>query len=265
LEYFLTEEQKAIKSLVRRIAEERIIPIRAELDEKEEFPWEIMKYLADTDMFRVFIPEEYDGLGGGCPECPESIRELYTYNPEKAKTLLTEAGYPTGFKTTMVLTAAWADYFSIIKDMWSKVGIEFDMELLEGFGALIGVAASVAYDGLLVIGCSPCSTYPEQYQYTGGSWINASRIDDPYINDMAEQARVAALTDLTAAMAITKELMKYILDQAYAIPSPRYPLYCLWWPWLKNYTGETSVGYFTGDSWVQWIWIDQELKKSMGY
>jgi len=76
LEYFLTEEQKAIKSLVRRIAEERIIPIRAELDEKEEFPWEIMKYLADTDMFRVFIPEKYDGLGGGCLDLCLVIEEL---------------------------------------------------------------------------------------------------------------------------------------------------------------------------------------------
>ena len=76
MEYFLTEEQKAIKSLVRRIAEERIIPIRAELDEKEEFPWEIMKYLADTDMFRVFIPEKYDGLGGGCLDLCLVIEEL---------------------------------------------------------------------------------------------------------------------------------------------------------------------------------------------
>ena len=46
MEYFLTEEQKTIKSLARKIAEERILPVRAELDEKEEFPWEIIKDLA---------------------------------------------------------------------------------------------------------------------------------------------------------------------------------------------------------------------------
>jgi len=40
--------------------------VRAELDEKEEFPWAIMKDLGDSDLFRVFIPEEYEGLGGGC-------------------------------------------------------------------------------------------------------------------------------------------------------------------------------------------------------
>ncbi len=66
MEYFLTEEQKTLRSLAKRIAEERILPVRAELDEKEEFPWSIMKDIADSDMFRVFIPEEYEGLGGGC-------------------------------------------------------------------------------------------------------------------------------------------------------------------------------------------------------
>jgi len=76
LEYFLTEQQKTIKSLARRIAEERILPVRAELDEKEEFPWAIMKDLADADMFRVFLPEEYEGLGGGCLDLCLVIEEL---------------------------------------------------------------------------------------------------------------------------------------------------------------------------------------------
>jgi len=66
LEYFLSEQQKEIKALVREIADEKILPVRAKLDEDEEYPWEIMKLLAYTDMFRVFIPEEYEGLGGGC-------------------------------------------------------------------------------------------------------------------------------------------------------------------------------------------------------
>jgi butyryl-CoA dehydrogenase len=68
LEYFLTEQQKTLKNLARRIAEERVLPVRAELDEKEEFPHAIMKDLADSDLFRIFVPEKYDGLGGGCFE-----------------------------------------------------------------------------------------------------------------------------------------------------------------------------------------------------
>jgi len=76
LEYFLTEQQKMIKHLARRIAEEKILPVRAELDESEEFPWAIMKDLADSDMFRVFIPQEYEGLGGDCFELCLVTEEL---------------------------------------------------------------------------------------------------------------------------------------------------------------------------------------------
>lgn len=76
MEYFLSEQQKTLKSLARRIAEERILPVRAELDEREEFPWDIVKDLANIDMFRIFIPEKYEGLGGGCLELCLVVEEL---------------------------------------------------------------------------------------------------------------------------------------------------------------------------------------------
>jgi butyryl-CoA dehydrogenase len=76
LEYFLTEQQKTLKALARRIAEERVLPVRAELDEKEEFPTAIMKDLADSDLFRIFVPEEYDGLGGGSFDLCLVVEEL---------------------------------------------------------------------------------------------------------------------------------------------------------------------------------------------
>ena len=76
MEYFLSEEQKTIKGLARRVAEERVLPVRAELDEKGEFPRAIIKDLAGADMFRVFVPEAYEGLGGGCLELCLVVEEL---------------------------------------------------------------------------------------------------------------------------------------------------------------------------------------------
>lgn len=76
MDYFLTEDQRHIQALARRIAEEKIVPIRAELDEKEEFPWSIMKVCADTGLFGVSIPPEYGGMGGGCFENCVVVEEL---------------------------------------------------------------------------------------------------------------------------------------------------------------------------------------------
>ncbi|MCX7995035.1 MAG: acyl-CoA dehydrogenase family protein [candidate division WOR-3 bacterium] len=63
MEYFLTEEEKALKEKVRRIAEEIILPVRDELDKKAEFPREIIDRMAKEGLLRIFIPEEYGGTG----------------------------------------------------------------------------------------------------------------------------------------------------------------------------------------------------------
>ncbi len=76
MNYFLTEDQKMIKDLAAQIAREKIAPIAAELDESGEFPWEVVKTLAKSDLFRVFIPTEYDGLGGGMFEMCLVVEEL---------------------------------------------------------------------------------------------------------------------------------------------------------------------------------------------
>jgi butyryl-CoA dehydrogenase len=76
MEYFLTEEQEMIKALSRQIAEDKVIPVRAELDEKEEFPWEIMKVIAQSDLFGLAIPEEFGGFGKGSLELVIAIEEL---------------------------------------------------------------------------------------------------------------------------------------------------------------------------------------------
>jgi alkylation response protein AidB-like acyl-CoA dehydrogenase len=67
LDYFLTPEQIMIRDLARKVAE-RMVPVRAELDEKEEFPWEIVKISAEAGLMGVSLPEEYEGFGGGILE-----------------------------------------------------------------------------------------------------------------------------------------------------------------------------------------------------
>jgi len=76
MEYFLTKDQEMIKELARQIARERVLPVRAELDEKEEFPWEIMRLLAQSGLFGVYLPEQYGGTGGGCLDLCIATEEL---------------------------------------------------------------------------------------------------------------------------------------------------------------------------------------------
>ena len=60
--HHLTEEQREIQQLARTIAEDKARPVRQKYDEDSVFPWDVVRELAKVDMFRVFIPAEYDGL-----------------------------------------------------------------------------------------------------------------------------------------------------------------------------------------------------------
>lgn len=64
MDYFFTEEQLEIKEIARKVAEEKIKPLREKYDEEGIFPWDIVEVFAQTDLFSVLIPEEYGGISG---------------------------------------------------------------------------------------------------------------------------------------------------------------------------------------------------------
>ncbi len=76
MDCFLNDIQKEIVDLARQIAEEKIRPVRAKHDEEGTFPWDVMKALAQADLFGVYMPEEFGGLGAGVVELCLVTEEL---------------------------------------------------------------------------------------------------------------------------------------------------------------------------------------------
>jgi alkylation response protein AidB-like acyl-CoA dehydrogenase len=76
MDYNLTDDQKAIVATAREIAEKKIKPRREHYDRTEEFPWEIIEEMRKADLFSVYLPEEYGGLGGGVFELALVVEEL---------------------------------------------------------------------------------------------------------------------------------------------------------------------------------------------
>lgn len=58
-----TEEQRMILDMVRTIAQERVRPRAAEIDEKGEFPWDMRDLFAEQGILAPLLPEEYGGIG----------------------------------------------------------------------------------------------------------------------------------------------------------------------------------------------------------
>jgi alkylation response protein AidB-like acyl-CoA dehydrogenase len=76
MDYELTEEQQAIVETAREIAQKKIKKVREHYDKTEEYPWEIVEELRKADLFGVYIPTEYGGLGGGAFELVLVVEEL---------------------------------------------------------------------------------------------------------------------------------------------------------------------------------------------
>ena len=76
MQYQLTEEQKAFRRQVRKLAEEKIAPRAMEMDESGEFPWDIIEEFRKGGIYSVFFPEEYGGLEADLLTCSVVLEEI---------------------------------------------------------------------------------------------------------------------------------------------------------------------------------------------
>ncbi len=59
--YLPTAEHDELRAVVRELAEERIAPRAAEIDEKSEFPWDLKELLAQQDLLGTCFEERHGG------------------------------------------------------------------------------------------------------------------------------------------------------------------------------------------------------------
>jgi len=92
----LNEEQLMIQKSVRELAQARIAPRAAEIDEKEEFPWDVVELFRTQDLFALPFPPEYGGLSGSALTLNVAIEEIARVCATSALILAVQAlgGYP---------------------------------------------------------------------------------------------------------------------------------------------------------------------------
>ncbi len=216
--------------------------------------------------YPISYTKEYADCYLPLEEAPDSVQELYVYNPEQSRALLAEAGYPDGFESIIVCSndPLQVDFLSIIKEQWSKVGINISLDLKEP-AVMTGIMLSRSHQQMEYSAAGPAGNAFLGSNYSTGTASNGSYINDPICNAALAEMSPLSITDTPKAAEIHKELMKYILDQAWAIPTPAPPNYVFWWPWIKNFQGEYSIGRNNSLNFTMYIWVDRDLKRSMGH
>jgi alkylation response protein AidB-like acyl-CoA dehydrogenase len=72
----LPDEHKALRASVRALADDKIAPRAAEVDQSAEFPWDVYEALAKADLTAVHIPEAYGGAGADAIAAAIVIEEV---------------------------------------------------------------------------------------------------------------------------------------------------------------------------------------------
>src|SRR5476649_945669 len=74
--YTIPQEHLDFCDTIKQIAQEKIAPRSAEIDERAEYPWDIRKILAEQDILGLPFPSEYGGTGTGTLMLNMAVEEI---------------------------------------------------------------------------------------------------------------------------------------------------------------------------------------------
>ena len=194
-------------------------------------------------------------------------QELFSYNPDKAKALLKEAGYPKGFKFEMQYSTAnpyHVDLVPMLQAYLEVIGVKLIAKPLEYAAYRSQMRKDTQAPGYLIqVADNNPITALRGYLKTDQTWNSAMHSDEKY-DKMWDEA--LAQTNQAKQDAIVMAMNRYVIEERVPyvwLPTPF--TYRAWWPWVKNYHGEMSVGAIRPGPIYSRIWIDEALKKKMGY
>jgi short-chain 2-methylacyl-CoA dehydrogenase len=87
MDFELTPDQQLLRDTVREFARAEITPVAERLDRDHEFPYEIVRKLAELDLMGIPFPQEYGGAGGSSADYALVVEELTRIDSSVAITL----------------------------------------------------------------------------------------------------------------------------------------------------------------------------------
>src|SRR5881628_57577 len=224
------------------------------------------RYTASRVLYPIASLKDVGGLMRPATEWAMSDAELQKFpgfgkdmekNRAEAKRLLTEAGYPKGFKAVLKnrnVRVPYVDFGVFVIQEWRKIGIEVEHRPLE--------SASWFADGRdtgnfeLIV--SPSFNFmddPDQFleRYTTRDSNNWGRFSDPRIDDLF--TRQARALDSTERKKLINEIEKIVLGHVYYIPGIWWARSVVHWAKVKNYVAPPN--HYSNQK-LQDVWLSQD-------
>ena len=201
----------------------------------------------------------------GLPEWSLPVDQLgvgakyYQYNPQEARRLLAEAGYPKGLKTQLTATNGFGpdllDAVQLVQRYLKDIGIEAELKLQE-FGAYIATTAAGKFEGL-AMGPYPPGWEPDSVlygSYAPDSLRNASHVKDPTLTAMLKEQR--RTKDLAARKQLIFDIQRYEAEQQYYVYLACPMVTGSHQPYVKNYAPSSLAAEEYGMA-AAVLWLDR--------
>lgn len=187
---------------------------------------------------------------------PAKGKYLVGYDPQEARRLLTEAGFPKGFTTPMFhwpgYAPPWRTYYDLAADNLAKIGVTVEFKP-EEYGKYISTTYLGKFEKMAMGPQAPGNEvddwlfsgfFPEQPH-------NRSHIADAELNKMLVAQRREL--DPKKRLAIIHDIQRYLADKAYYVYLPTSPQYITHAPQVKGFKHHDgfSLGYRLMFTWVE--------------
>ncbi len=223
-------------------------------------------YGGEAELFAYPQHPDYIGYYEPLDKMPQAAQELFVYNPEKAKKLLAEAGYPNGFSFKVQVCSCSPNHMELlplVAAYLEKVGVKIEIQPLE-YGAFLSAMTTKknAPGYMMRNGHTNPTTSLRKSFVTKQTW-NPSQYSDPEFDKRMEQVYLER--DESKRQLLVKLMTRDIVEKAPYIWLPTPYFYTAWWPWVKNYGGELRAGAERPGPIHARMWVDQAMKKKMGF
>lgn len=223
-------------------------------------------YNGNAELFAYPQHPDYIGYYEPLEAMPKAVQELFTYDPSKAKKLLAEAGYPKGFSFKVQVCSCVPDHMELLPLMAAyleQVGVKMEIQPME-YGAFLSAMTSKKNEAGYFMNnghTNPTTTIRKSF-VSKQTWNPSQYSDAEFDKKMAE---AYLERDEQIRQRKLRLLTREILEKAPYVWMPTPYLYTAWWPWVKNYGGELRAGAVRPGPIYARVWVDQEMKKKMGF
>jgi peptide/nickel transport system substrate-binding protein len=220
----------------------------------------------DGEILNYPFSASWPGYYTPIEDLPPEAQELFGYDPEKAKQLLAEAGYPDGLEFEVMYAAVspyHTDLIAMLEAYYQRIGVTMIAVPLDYPSFRAQMREPDQADGYLMNNSegNPFSVLRKSF-VSGQTW-NPAFHADPWFDEMYMEA--LGTRDKEARDELLRKLNVYIIaEKVPHVWLPTLTVYSAWWPYVKNYWGELRVGAARPGPVYARIWIDEDMKRDMG-